>query len=584
MKWRRGHIGKFWNQDYKNFPYVRQPITDEEVHEWRSKGYDYVKSFTGTMYDNRNPMPEWVNRFNNLFETYKNFTFTFYKMSTLEIMPAHIDYYKTYMRLFDTEYKDVVRILVMLEDWKPGHYLEVDGIGYTNWIAGDYFLWESDVPHMAANIGTEDRYTLQITASKIKSEDVWTKLHWYNIPDLPNKKETNSEFLKHRILPILNYNNQNPLFIYMYNSNIKELDNITHDEETIKYLNDKGIDFYLYEPLSSYLYNPYNTHQNHKHNMVFYSEFLGTEDSSHLRADELDSIQSYITRNKLTNVNVHTCDYNVEKFYPYYSKEMKLLTNDLFLKSVIPFKVDNPDYSNNFTKKFICLNWRYAYHRHYVAMYLSRLSTHLSWYFRSDFSNIHKNNWTDLILATNKYPNIFKKLLEGLTILNTHSPFNLDLNIKESVNITNDHQSQQLNPNNTTIYEVKSDGENNSIETFYNDVFCDIVNETRFAQPTANYSEKTYQPMFYKKPFVLVAPPYTLKYLKEQGFKTFSDFWDESYDTIENHEERLFKIFEVIDSIDSKSIEELQEIYIQMIPILEHNYNLVKEKIYPVRD
>jgi hypothetical protein len=85
--------------------------------------------------------------------------------------------------------------------------------------------------------------------------------------------------------------------------------------------------------------------------------------------------------------------------------------------------------------------------------------------------------------------------------------------------------------------------------------------------------------MWYKKPFVLGAPPYTLKLLKEHGFKTFSDFWDESYDSITVHEERLLKIFEVIDFINSKSIEELQEMYIQMKPILEHNYNLIKEKL-----
>ena len=86
--------------------------------------------------------------------------------------------------------------------------------------------------------------------------------------------------------------------------------------------------------------------------------------------------------------------------------------------------------------------------------------------------------------------------------------------------------------------------------------------------------------MWYKKPFVLAAPPYTLKYLKEQGFKTFSDFWDESYDDIEDHQERMFKIIDVIDFINSKSIDELRQIYLQMIPILEHNEKLVEETIY----
>jgi hypothetical protein len=100
-KWKRGHFGRFWDlNEFKKFDYVRQSISNEEVADWISKGYDYVKSFTGQMYDNRNPMPDWVHNFKGLFHTYKNMTFTFYKMSTLEIMPEHSDHYRTYIKMF----------------------------------------------------------------------------------------------------------------------------------------------------------------------------------------------------------------------------------------------------------------------------------------------------------------------------------------------------------------------------------------------------------------------------------------------------------------------------------------------------
>ena len=85
--------------------------------------------------------------------------------------------------------------------------------------------------------------------------------------------------------------------------------------------------------------------------------------------------------------------------------------------------------------------------------------------------------------------------------------------------------------------------------------------------------------MWYKKPFVLVAPVNTLKVLKDHGYKTFGDFWDESYDDIQNNEERLFKIFETIEFINSKSLEELQDMYNKMKPIIEHNYNIVRERL-----
>lgn len=77
QRWIRGHIGRFWDEEYKNFKYTRQPVTPEEVDEWVSKGYDYVKSYTGEMYDSKNPMPKWLDSIKEIFFLYKNMTFTF---------------------------------------------------------------------------------------------------------------------------------------------------------------------------------------------------------------------------------------------------------------------------------------------------------------------------------------------------------------------------------------------------------------------------------------------------------------------------------------------------------------------------
>lgn len=162
MNYILGHITPFWDSSFKNFDYVRQPLMLSEIDAWVSKGYDHVKSFSGMMYDNRNPMPEWVKGFEGQFGL-TNQTYNFYKMSTLEIMPEHNDHYNTYIKLFDADPSKVYRVLVMMEDWKPGHYLEIASKGFVNWRAGDYFMWENFCPHAAANIGVEDRYTLQIT-------------------------------------------------------------------------------------------------------------------------------------------------------------------------------------------------------------------------------------------------------------------------------------------------------------------------------------------------------------------------------------------------------------------------------------
>ena len=82
------------------------------------------------------------------------------------IIPVHGDNYKLYREKFKCELNDISRIIVFLEDWKSGHYFEYEGKPFVEWKAGDYATWVGDIEHFAANIGTEYRYTLQITGHK----------------------------------------------------------------------------------------------------------------------------------------------------------------------------------------------------------------------------------------------------------------------------------------------------------------------------------------------------------------------------------------------------------------------------------
>jgi hypothetical protein len=106
-----------------------------------------------------------------------------------------------------------------------------------------------------------------------------------------------------------------------------------------------------------------------------------------------------------------------------------------------------------------------------------------------------------------------------------------------------------------------------------------VIHETRFAQPTAKFSEKVFQAIQYQKPFIVVGPPKTLEYIRSLGFKTFNDFWDESYDDELHHGERLAKIFDVLEQIINTPTDELHNMYDNMRSILEHNLNKYKEFI-----
>lgn len=586
FEYKTGHIGRFWSEEnYVNLDYTKKPLKPSQIDEWRAQGYDGVKSFNGSLYDSSNPMPEWIDKFDNLFPDIRHKTFTFYKMETMEIMPTHADHYEYYMKSHDVKDKTKIsRTIIMLEDWKPGHYLEINGRGFTGWVAGDWFQWYGICPHAAGNLGRQPRYTLQITGQRF-SENILKDLHWVNIPDLPSKDETlQHPSIRYALNEKIPDSDTDPIFIYMHNGKISQLDKIKHSKPTIKYLNTIGLKFYLYEPLCSYATNfAYNKINQNHHNAGFYSEFLKTESyasNQMMRADELDSIYRYAWNNTLTNITVYTGDYNVEKYYNYYSPRLKLECNDLFLLMQQKIQGLETEPLLDFKKKFINLNWRYTKHRHLIAAFLASSNSHVSFYFRGDLGNVSTASWVRYGKWLEEQPHLFDRLLHGIVLINQGLPLKVDIETKLSSTSVLDTNSCMW-PEGVKYSKGQTPAEDNtktnSLQPYYQDVFCDVVTETRFAQPTGNYSEKLYQAIQYKKPFILAAPPKTLEYARTQGFETFGDFWDESYDDCLDHSERLMKIFQVIDFIDNKSLSELRSMYLEMLPIIEHNFTVLQK-------
>jgi len=160
------HIDRFWDDEFKTLDYIQEPFNDpDSVNLWISQGYH--DKICGDLCDMRHRLPAWANKFIDIYsqQGWKDVGVAFYRMKTGTVIPVHADLYKRYIELFNLQGKEhtIRRALVLLEDWKSGHYLEVEGKPYVNWTAGDTVEWAHDSPHMAANIGLQDRYTLQIT-------------------------------------------------------------------------------------------------------------------------------------------------------------------------------------------------------------------------------------------------------------------------------------------------------------------------------------------------------------------------------------------------------------------------------------
>jgi len=160
------HLDPFWDDEYKKLNYIQEPFNDpQSVAMWVKQGYH--SNFTGEMCDMRSAQPAWNNKFIDHFAGlgWKDIGTSYYCMKTGTVLPIHKDLYKKYIKIFDLKGREstIRRAIVMLEDWRSGHYLEILGNPKVNWKAGDVFEWIYDAPHMAANIGLDNRYTLQIT-------------------------------------------------------------------------------------------------------------------------------------------------------------------------------------------------------------------------------------------------------------------------------------------------------------------------------------------------------------------------------------------------------------------------------------
>ena len=159
-------IERFWDDEFKTLDYIQEPFNDPvSVNLWLSQGYQ--SKICGDLSDMRHRLPGWASKFIEMYEAqgWKDIGLAFYRMRTGTVMPVHSDLYKRYIEVFNLQGRErsIRRALVLLEDWKPGHYLEANGVPYVNWQAGQTVEWVYDVPHSAANIGLEDRYSLQIT-------------------------------------------------------------------------------------------------------------------------------------------------------------------------------------------------------------------------------------------------------------------------------------------------------------------------------------------------------------------------------------------------------------------------------------
>jgi len=102
-----------------------------------------------------------------------------------------------------------------------------------------------------------------------------------------------------------------------------------------------------------------------------------------------------------------------------------------------------------------------------------------------------------------------------------------------------------------------------------------IVTETTFENNVIFISEKVLRPIAMYQPFFVLGPKGYLKQLRSHGFQTFSEFWDESYDEIDDPKLRYETVLEEILKIKKMDILDVNDLYSKTKKVLVHNHNLL---------
>jgi hypothetical protein len=209
--------------------------------------------------------------------------------------------------------------------------------------------------------------------------------------------------------------------------------------------------------------------------------------------------------------------------------------------------------------KFICLNRRPSIHRHAVVASLFNLRDQgiLTCAVKGGYSDWYQN-WVEENFI-NEYPEFASKYKEE---------------IKPQLPLT---FNDGINP------EVDNPAANEwgKVEKYYSS-YLYIVTETFFegkaqGESTLFLSEKIFKPMIFFQPFVAFARPGIIKLLQDLGYKTFGNYIDESYDSVEDDKERLYAAVHSVKKFIELPQEQLTSQMIEMCPIFEHNYNMLKE-------
>ena len=165
------HIPHF---DYKNLTWVQEDNVTilDRADEFEQQNLQYIK----VGYNNLNSM---YYRAFEVSEDIHNFCKTLFPRYSVGVMkqppgqtlPSHEDTFFKFAKTNNIDPYQCCRVNIFLEDWKSGHYFEINEKSVLHWKRGDAIIIRRDQMHLSGNMGMATKYTMQVTG--VYDEFTW---------------------------------------------------------------------------------------------------------------------------------------------------------------------------------------------------------------------------------------------------------------------------------------------------------------------------------------------------------------------------------------------------------------------------
>lgn len=261
-------------------------------------------------------------------------------------------------------------------------------------------------------------------------------------------------------------------------------------------------------------------------------------------------------------VHCFTDGLNVEEIYGNWCKDNNIIDRINFYgcaaweydlrKRCERFKIDQTkEYAIKVKEKnFICWNRVLRLHRFVLIGMLARDNL-ISNSYVSFFPNGHHDYNEKIPDKVSLIDDYFLEMVkQKLNDDNLFTELNKEidkLNLPLTTNIEVGNNKNYLNQDDFVYFD------NSYFSLVTETYFYTVQNDKIFDQSEIFFSEKIFKPIAMKHPFILVSRPHSLQWLKKIGYKTFSPYINEEYDSIENDAERMTAIIKEVNRLCSQS-------------------------------